>query len=198
MFYRLVVVTGVAAGLDYVIQYYLFMKDMKMSKQEMKEEYKTLEGDPFMKQRQRARQREFMKRLMLGGVKDSRVVITNPTHYACALKFDETENQAPVMAAKGKDLLAQKIKELARHHKVPIHENKVLAQSLYKEVEVGDEIPEEMYQAVAEIIAYLERLEMGLVENPPPVRPVVDQGLPPDWITGEGDSKINERGNMNG
>jgi flagellar biosynthesis protein FlhB len=111
------------AGLDYIIQRYLFMKDMMMSKQELKEEYKTLEGDPFLKQRMRAKQRELMKRLMMGGVKESRVVITNPTHYACALKFNELEDPAPVLVAKGKDLLAQQIKEIARKHDVPLYEN---------------------------------------------------------------------------
>jgi flagellar biosynthesis protein FliR/FlhB len=182
LFYRLTVLTAVIAGLDYIIQYYLFMKDMKMSKQELKEEYKSLEGDPFLKQRMRARQRELMKKLMMGGVKDSRVVITNPTHYACALKFNEIEDPAPILVAKGKDLLAQQIKELAKKHEVPLYENKPLAQLIYKEVDIGDQIPPDMYQAVAEIIAYLEKLDMEPLQQP--LRRAQEQGLPPDWITG--------------
>jgi flagellar biosynthetic protein FliR/FlhB len=152
----------VMGALDYILQRYMFQKDMMMTKQEVKEEFKSQEGDPFLKSRLRQKQRELIKKRMMDGVKTSRVVITNPTHYACALKFDEEEDEAPILTAKGKDLMAEQIKKLAREHQVPIHENKPLAQSLYKDVEVGQMIPEDMYQAVAEVIAFLERLDQGM------------------------------------
>jgi len=162
LFNRMTILLVVLGVLDYVLQRYLFMQEMRMTKQEVKEEYKTLEGDPFLKQRMRSRQRELIKKLMLEGVKDAKVVITNPTHIACALRFDEEKDDAPVLIAKGKGFLAEQIKELARKYKVEIVENKPLARAMYKDLEVGDVIPPEMYQAVAEIIAFIERLNAGL------------------------------------
>ncbi|MCE1249052.1 MAG: flagellar biosynthesis protein FlhB [Firmicutes bacterium] len=150
---------AIIAGLDYFYQAYSFKKDMMMTKQEVKEEYKSLEGDPYLKQRLRARQREMVKRRMLEGVKGSRVVVTNPTHYAIALKYKEDDDEAPILVAKGVDHLAQQIKKLAEKHKVPIHENPPLARSLYDQVDEGQMIPPDLYMAVAEVIAFVERLE---------------------------------------
>ncbi|MFP4497630.1 MAG: flagellar biosynthesis protein FlhB [Vulcanimicrobiota bacterium] len=159
---KLVMIMVVTGGLDYFLQRYQFMKQMMMTKHEIKEEMKSTEGDPFMKQRIRSKLQSIIKKRMLEGVAKSRVVITNPTHFAVALKFDEEEDEAPWVIAKGQDLMAEQIKKLARKHEVQIVENKPIAQALYWDVEVGEEIPEDLYQAIAEIIAFVESLEMGL------------------------------------
>lgn len=155
---RIIIALGVMAALDYAYQRYDFRKQMMMSKQELKEEIKSTDGNPMIKQRIRMQQREMSKKRMLQGVKDSRVVVTNPTHYAVALKYDEELDEAPIVTAKGKDHFAKQIKELAEKHQVPIYENPPLARSLYKEVEVDDSIPPDMYRAVAEVIAFVEKL----------------------------------------
>lgn len=158
-FYKVTMLLVILGGLDYVLQRYYFLKKMRMTKQEVKEEYKSLEGDPFLKQRMKSRQRELVKQRMLDGVKTSRVVITNPTHLAVALKYDEDQDEAPIVVAKGRDHLAEQIKTLARKHGVKIHENKPLARSIFDQVKVGQQIPPELYLAVAEVIAFVERLD---------------------------------------
>lgn len=138
---------------DFIYQKYRFNEDMKMTKQEVKDEFKNTEGNPEIKGRQRQRMREASRRRMMQDVPKADVVITNPTHFAVAIKYDAETSKAPVVLAKGEDYLAQKIKEAAREHHIEIVENKPLARMLYANVDIGQEIPPELYQAVAEILA---------------------------------------------
>ncbi|MCM1272216.1 MAG: flagellar biosynthesis protein FlhB [Clostridium sp.] len=140
---------------DYAFQRWKHKKDIKMTKQEVKDEYKNQEGDPKVKSQQRQRMQQASRRRMMQSIPEADVVITNPTHFAVALKYDNTENMAPVVTAKGADYLAFKIKDIARENNVEIVENKPLARMLYANVEVGREIPPELYQSVAEILAYV-------------------------------------------
>ncbi|MBT3603562.1 MAG: flagellar biosynthesis protein FlhB [Candidatus Latescibacteria bacterium] len=149
----------VLAILDYTYQRYEFNKSIKMTKQEVKEEGKQTEGDPQVRMRIRSLQRENARRRMMDEVPEADVVITNPTHFAVALKYDLDTMATPVVVAKGKNLIAQKIKEIARESGVPMVENKPLAQALFKSVEVGQGIPEDLYRAVAEVLAYVFRLK---------------------------------------
>ena len=138
---------------DYLVQKKQFMESMKMTKQEVKEEYKQMEGDPLVKSRLRQMMRNLLYQNLPKAVSESDVVITNPTHYAVAVKYDRTVAQAPVVNAKGEDDLAMRIKTLAKENNVEIVENKVLARELYTKVEIGDIIPEEYLQAMAIILA---------------------------------------------
>lgn len=138
---------------DFIYQKYRFNEDMKMTKQEVKDEFKNTEGNPEIKGRQRQRMREASRRRMMQDVPKADVVITNPTHFAVAIKYDAETSKAPVVLTKGEDYLAQKIKEAAREHHIEIVENKPLARMLYANVDIGQEIPPELYQAVAEILA---------------------------------------------
>ena len=138
---------------DFIYQKYRFNEDMKMTKQEIKDEFKNTEGNPEIKGRQRQRMREASRRRMMQDVPKADVVITNPTHFAVAIKYDAETSKAPIVLAKGEDYLAQKIKETAREHHIEIVENKPLARMLYANVDIGQEIPPELYQAVAEILA---------------------------------------------
>ena len=142
---------------DFIYQKYRFNEDMKMTKQEVKDEMKNSEGDPQIKSKQRQRMQEASRRRMMQDVPQADVVITNPTHYAVALKYDAGTGTAPILVAKGADLIAQRIKEIARENKVEIVENKPLARMIYTNVEIGREIPPELYQAVAEILAAVYR-----------------------------------------
>lgn len=143
-------VIGIA---DWVYQKFRFNEDMKMTKQEVKDEYKNTEGDPQIKGKQRQRMREASNRRMMQDVPKADVVITNPTHLAVAIKYDAEKQRAPVVLAKGEDYLAQRIREAAKENNIQIVENKPLARMLYANVEIGSEIPPELYQAVAEILA---------------------------------------------
>lgn len=145
---------------DYFYQRYSYNKNLKMSKQEVKEEYKNSEGDPQVKSKIKQRQREASQRRMMQQLPEADVIITNPTHFAVAIKYDEEKKDAPYVLAKGKDLLAQKIKEIARELEIPIIENKPLARQMYKDLELGDVIPANMYEAVAEILAYVYSLKV--------------------------------------
>ncbi|MFC1886708.1 flagellar biosynthesis protein FlhB [Thermodesulfobacteriota bacterium] len=149
----------ILAALDFAFQRWRFEKDLKMSKQEVKDELKQREGDPKIKARIRRVQIEMARRRMMEAVPDATVVITNPTHLAVALKFDVKKMLAPVVVAKGAGLIAQRIKEIAQKNNVVVVEHKPLAQALYKAVEIGALIPMELYQAVAEILAYVYRLK---------------------------------------
>ena len=126
-----------------------------MTKQEIKDEYKQTEGDPKIKGQIRQKMREASQRRMMQKLPEADVVITNPTHLACAIKYDRETAEAPVLIAKGADYLAQKIKETAREHFIPIVENKPLARMLYHNVELDEEIPQELYQMTAEVLAYV-------------------------------------------
>lgn len=142
---------------DFAYQKYKFNDDMKMTKQEVKDEYKNTEGDPQIKGRQRRKMQEVSQRRMMQDVPKADVVITNPTHLAVALKYDAQASTAPVVLAKGEDFLAQRIKEVARDNNIEIVENKPLARMLYHNVDIGAEIPPELYQAVAEVLAFVFR-----------------------------------------
>jgi flagellar biosynthesis protein FlhB len=133
-------------------------KKLMMSKQEVRQEHKDSEGDPQVKARLRRLQREVMRRRMMAEVPKASVVVANPTHYAVALRYDPATNPAPVVVAKGADFLALKIRETADRHGVPIVENPPLAQALYRAAEIGQEIPADLYRAVAELLAYIYRL----------------------------------------
>ena len=149
-------IVGIA---DLIYQKHKFKEEMKMTKQEVKDEYKNTEGDPQIKGRQRQRMREASQRRMMQDVPKADVVITNPTHYAVAIRYDAEVSKAPVVVAKGEDFLAAKIKEVARENQVEIVENKPLARMLYANVNVGAEIPPELYQAVAEVLAMVYNLK---------------------------------------
>lgn len=146
------------ALLDYTYQRYEFNKSLKMSKYEVKQEYRQMEGDPHLKAKLRQKQREVSTRQMMQEVPEATVVITNPTELAVALKYDPGEQVAPLLVAKGAGFIAQGIRETAREHYVPVVENPPVAQMLYRYGEVGREIPVEMYQAVAEILAAVMRV----------------------------------------
>lgn len=139
--------------LDLLYQRWQHNKDLKMSKYEVKQERKEMEGDPMIKQQRKQKQREMSMNRMMSAVEDADVVVTNPTHIAVGLEYDMDEMDAPVVTAKGEDFIAQKIKEKAREAEVKIIENKPLARSLNKTTEIGDQVPVELYQAVAEILA---------------------------------------------
>lgn len=143
----------VVAFADFAFQKWKFHEDMKMTKQEVKEEYKSTEGDPQVKSKIRSKMMEVSRRRMMQSVPQADVVITNPTHYAVALRYDKEIAPAPYVVAKGVDHMAQKIKEIAREHDIEIMENKPLARALYSNVELGEQIPEELYVAVAEVLA---------------------------------------------
>ncbi|HHY41900.1 MAG TPA: flagellar biosynthesis protein FlhB [Thermoanaerobacterales bacterium] len=145
----------IMAVFDYFYQWYEYEKGLMMSKQDIKEEYKEVEGNPQIKSRIRQIQRQMARSRMMKDVEKADVIITNPTHYAVALAYDSALHFAPVVLAKGVDKLAERIKEIALKKDIPIVENKELAQTLYKTVEVGDVIPESLYNAVAEILAFV-------------------------------------------
>lgn len=149
-------IIGVA---DYFFQWYDYERRIKMSKEDIKEEFKNTEGNPETKGRIKSQQRRMAQMRQMQAVPSADVVIRNPTHYAIALKYDRGTTKAPVVVAKGQNNIALKIVEIALASRVHVMENKPLAQALYKTVEVGDEIPEEFYKVVAEILAYIYRLK---------------------------------------
>ncbi len=156
---RIASVYMVIAFLDYKYQKWKFKQDMKMTKQEVKDEYKNQEGDPKVKGKQRQRMREASMRRMMQQLPEADVVITNPTHYAVAVKYDPDKYDAPYVIAKGENYLAQRIKDVAKENKIEIVENKPLARMLYANVEIGELIPPELYQSVAEVLAFVYHLK---------------------------------------
>ena len=149
----------VLAAADYAFQRWRFMRSMRMTKEEIKEDYKRSEGDPFLRGRIRAQQRQMARNRMMSNVPKAKVVITNPTHFAVALDYDPDNMTAPRVLAKGAFHVAQKIVDIARKNSVPIVQNVPLARALYKSVEVDQEISPELYLAVAEVLAYVYRLK---------------------------------------
>lgn len=145
--------------LDYGYQWWEYEKNLKMSKQEVKEEHKESEGNPEVKGKIRQKQRQMALRRMLQDIPKADVVITNPTHFAVAVKYDPKISDAPKVVAKGQDYIALRIKEIAKENKVEIVENKPLARTLYSAVEIGDKIPPELFQAVAEVLAFVYGLK---------------------------------------
>lgn len=164
---HLAVITGISASvalfvlavLDYLYQRFDFEKNIRMSKQEIKEEFKNMEGDPLIKSKIRQKQREMAMQRMMQEVPNADVVITNPTHFAVCLRYDEAKSDAPIVVAKGADFLAQKIKSVAKEHDIVMLENRPLARALYEQVEVGGRIPEQFFKAVAEILAYVYKIK---------------------------------------
>ncbi len=164
---HLVAIMGIIASfvllfisiLDYFYQKYDYEKNLRMSKQDIKDEYKNMEGDPLIKSRIRQTQKEMATRRMMQEVPDADVVITNPTHYAIALKYEDEEMAAPIVVAKGVDFVAQKIKMIAKEHDVMLVENRPLARAMYDEVEINEEVPEQFFKAVAEVLAYVYRMK---------------------------------------
>ena len=156
---RISAVYIVLAAADFGYQKWKFHKDMMMSKQEVKDEYKNSEGDPQVKGQIKAKMREASRRRMMQQLPQADVVITNPTHYAVAIKYEPSEKDAPYVLAKGEGYLAQKIKEVAKESGIEIVENKPVARMLYHNVEIGEAVPPELYQAVAEILAFVYHLQ---------------------------------------
>jgi flagellar biosynthetic protein FliR/FlhB len=158
IFFRITIIMIIIALIDYIYQRFQFSKDLKMSKQEIKEEFKQDEGDPQIKGKIRQKQREMAMRRMMQEVPKATVVVTNPTHISIALKYEKGQ-EAPVVVAKGADNVALRIKQIARNSEVPIIENKPLARLMYSQVELNEEIPADMYQAVAEILALVYKIK---------------------------------------
>lgn len=159
LFFWVVAVLAVLAAADYGFQRLQLEKQMRMTRREAKDEFKLREGDPLIKQRIRSIQRRMASRRMMEEVPEADVVVTNPTHFAVALKYDKVTMLAPKVVAKGAGVVAQKIKELARKSGVPTVENKPLARQLFRDLDVGETIPRELYKAVAEVLAYVYRLK---------------------------------------
>jgi flagellar biosynthetic protein FlhB len=149
----------VLVAADYAFQKWQFEKRIKMSKQEVKDELKTSEGDPLVKSRIKSIQMEMSRKRMMQDVPNADVVITNPTHFAVAIKYDSLSMGAPQLLAKGADEVARRIKAIAKEHGIPIVENKELARNLFSSVEIGSEIPVSLYEAVAEVLAYIYKLK---------------------------------------
>lgn len=157
--WKAVLVLLVWSGIDYLLQRHKLESDLRMTKQEVREEFKETDGNPVIKSRVRQLQRQMRRRRMLKDVPQATVVVTNPTHFAVALRY-QPEMAVPVVTAKGANALAQKIKQLALWHEVPVIESPALAQSLYRTVDVGQAIPAKLYVAVAEILAFIYRARM--------------------------------------
>lgn len=170
-FGQVTIIMGVAATiallflavLDYLYQKYDFEKNIRMSKQDIKDEHKNIEGDPLIKSKIREQQRQIAMRRMMEEIPHADVVITNPTHYAIAIKYDETLADAPIVVAKGKDAVALRIIKVAKESKVMTVENKLLARALFTDVELDEMVPEQYFQAVAEVLAYVYSLEQKSV-----------------------------------
>jgi flagellar biosynthetic protein FlhB len=145
--------------LDYMYQKFQHEKQLRMSKQDIKDEYKMMEGDPQIKGKIKQRQREMAMRRMMQEVPNADVVITNPTHFAVAIKYDGATMQAPTVVAKGQDFVALKIKDMAKQHDIVTVENKPLARTLYAQVEINQQIPEDLFQAIAEVLAYVYKIK---------------------------------------
>lgn len=159
LIWKVGLVFAVLAGADFIYQKRKFSKDMMMTKQEVKEEYRQSEGDPLVKSHIRRQQLMMARRRMMQDVPKADVVITNPTHFAIALKYDLGKESAPKVLAKGADDVALKIKKIAIEAGVPIHEDKPLARALYKACEIGDEIPQTLFKAVAQVLAYIYQMK---------------------------------------
>lgn len=156
---RSAIILLVLAVLDYLYKKWEFEKELKMSKQEIKEEYKQTEGDPQIKSKIKEKQRQIAMRRMMQDVPTADVIITNPTHFAVALAYNDEGDAAPKVIAKGQDLIAQNIKRIASENEIPLYENKPLARKLFYTVEIGEFIPPDLYHAVAEVLAYIYNLK---------------------------------------
>ena len=149
----------IIALLDYLYRRWEYMRNLKMSRQEVKEEYKRLEGDPMVKQRMRDLQRQVAQQRMMSSVPQADVVVTNPTHYAVALKYEQAKMKAPVVLAKGENKVAEEIRRIAEAHEISVVQNEPLARSLYKSTRVNQQVPSDLYQAIAEVLAYVYKIK---------------------------------------
>ena len=165
MVFKVIAIMIIMAIADYAYQKWQMTQDLKMSKQEVKDEYKQMEGDPQIKGKIKQKQRQMAMMRMMQEVPKADVIITNPTHLAIAIMY-KTGMAAPIILAKGRDKVAEKIKQIARDNRISIVENKPLARALYEAVEVGDMVPQELYQAVAEVLAYVYRLKNKKIPRP--------------------------------
>jgi flagellar biosynthetic protein FlhB len=159
LFLALIGILVVFAGFDFALQRWEYQKNVRLTKQEAKQEHKEREGDPIIRARVRAIQRDMARKRMMSAVQKADVVVTNPTHIAIAIQYSRDEMSAPKVVAKGADFVAQRIKQIAAESGVPTVENVPLARTLYKTVKVGQQIPRALYQAVAEVLAYVYRLK---------------------------------------
>jgi flagellar biosynthetic protein FlhB len=177
---------AVVALIDVPFQLWRYYAGLRMTKEELRQEMKELEGDPYLKARIRSQQREMARKRMMSEVPKADVVVTNPTHFAVALKYDKDKMGAPQVVAKGMNLVAQKIRDIAGEHKVPILELPPLARALHRHVEIGEAVPTALYTAVAEVMAYIYQLNQFMAQSAPgmlpPVAPAavaVPEGLDP-------------------
>lgn len=159
LIWKIVLLFVVLAMADFIFQKFKFKKEMMMTKQEVKEEYKQTEGDPHIKSRIRKQMLKMAHKRMMKDVPKADVIITNPTHYAIAIKYEMQKDSAPRVLAKGIDELAQRIKKIAAENNVPLYEDRALARALYKTTEVGDQIPTKLFKAVAQILAYIYQMK---------------------------------------
>ena len=159
IFIKVCLLMLVVAMLDYAYQKWKFLDDQKMTKKEVKDESKQTEGDPMVKSRIRQLQMEAARKRMMSDVPDADVVVTNPTRLAVAIKYDNSEMDAPIVLAKGAGPIAKNIREIAKENDIPLVEDKLLARNLYSSVDIGGQVPNELYQAVAEILAYVYKLK---------------------------------------
>ncbi|WP_138380183.1 flagellar biosynthesis protein FlhB [Luteithermobacter gelatinilyticus] len=171
-----VAIMALIAGFDYLFQRFQFLKQLRMTKQEVKDELKQTEGDPMVRARLRQIRMERARNRMMSAVPEADVVVTNPTHYAVAMQYKHGEMDVPKVVAKGMDHIALKIREIAEEHEIPVLENPPLARSLYAVVEVDEEIHPEHYKAVAEVISYLLRLKKGERVTYRPTAAVTEEG----------------------
>jgi len=167
--YRIAIRVGLfyvaIAILDYLYRRWEYMRNLKMTKQEIKEEYKRLEGDPMVKQRMRDLQRQVAQQRMMSSVPQADVVVTNPTHLAVALKYEQAKMKAPVVLAKGERKIAEQIRAIAEAHEISIVQNETLARSIYRSTRVNQEVPSDLYQAIAEVLAYVYKIRRDRKER---------------------------------
>jgi flagellar biosynthetic protein FlhB len=177
---------AVIAAIDVPFQLWRYYSGLKMTREELRQELKELEGDPQLKARIRSQQREMARKRMMTEVPKADVVVTNPTHYAVALRYDRARMGAPQVVAKGMNLVAAKIREIAAEHDVPVLEAPPLARALHCHTEIGDQIPAALYTAVAEVLAYVYQLGQYMASTGlPPPQPPVDIAVPPGMDPGE-------------
>ncbi|KJK15722.1 flagellar biosynthesis protein FlhB [Pseudomonas sp. NPDC087612] len=170
----------IIAAVDVPIQLWQAHKKLLMTKQEVRDEYKDSEGKPEVKQRIRQLQREASQRRMMAAIPEADVIITNPTHYAVALKYDPEKGAAPLLLAKGADFIALKIREIANEHKIQVLESPALARSIYYSTELEEEIPAGLYLAVAQVLAYVYQIRQYRAGKGKPPEPLKDLPIPPD------------------
>ncbi len=180
VFSAVMIIGGMAliAAIDVPFQLWQYHSKLKMTKEELRQEAKELEGDPQLKARIRSQQREMARKRMMSEVPKADVVVTNPTHYSVALKYDASKMRAPRVVAKGAGLVAQRIREIAGEHHVPLLEAPPLARALYRHTEPGDEVPATLYTAVAEVMAYIYQLNHYFSHGGLPPRPPADIPVP--------------------